>query len=111
MYNYKIGKQLDDILTRCSSHPKGDDVCIVSKLFSNLKVVYRESSISLCTLISSHHQILQESEDPEAMTKFLIGLAQSSSLAASSFILPTTGYVSVVLDYEITIHNSFGCRY
>ena len=34
---------------------------------------------------------LQESDDPEAMTKFLMGLAQSNSLATSSFVLPTTG--------------------
>lgn len=42
----------------------------------------------------------QESDDPEAMTKFLMGLGPGQTLTSSSFVLPTTaGYVQEGLNY------------
>ena len=51
---------------------------------------YREGEIHVLVVKCTCMPLFQESDDPEAMAKFLVGLAQSSSLAASSFVLPTT---------------------
>ena len=56
---------------------------------------YRVGLHALCQIRNIHHSCLQESEDPEAMTKFLMGYGPQGGLAAASFILPSTGYVNI----------------